>query len=385
MCDKLAHLKIKPKRINFISIQNSHTVACDGYMTLPVRTGMEQAISHRVGNGYCNIAEEDGIIESINEGIGGVLRYKNGKSVGFVLGRRFGKAGGQTIPHMMATTHKVGDKVKAGEVISYNSGWFEPDYFNKGQVLYKAGTLATVALVETRQTHEDACTITEKFSRKLGTGLTKVKKVRLEFTDSLNNMVKVGDTVDFETPLVLIQDEMTSNIGAFNADTIATLATMSQQAPTAKVRGTVEKIEVFYHGSKDDMSASVRALANYGDKMLQATAKATDAPVFTGSTDESYRVDGDPLLPGTMCVVFHITDHVAAGIADKVVFANQMKSIISEVADYEIVTESGIEVDAFFGAYSIFKRIVNSPFSMGTTTVLMQLGARRALEMYRGR
>ena len=86
-----------------------------------------------------------------------------------------------------------------------------------------------------------------------------------------------------------------------------------------------------------------------------------------------------------MCVVFYITDHVTAGIADKVVFASQMKSIISEVADYEIVSESGIEVDAFFGAYSIFKRIVNSPFSMGTTTVLMQLGARHALKMYRGK
>ncbi len=374
-----------PKRINFISIQNSHTVACDGYTTLPVRTGYEQVMSHRVGDGYCTIAEEDGIVESIVEGVGGIVRYKNGTTQGFTLGRRFGKAGGQTIPHEMATTFKTGDKVKAGEVIAFNSGWFEPDYFNKGQVLFKAGSIATVALVETKQTHEDACTITEKFSRKLGTKLTKVKKVRLEFTDVLSNIVKPGQEVDFDSPLVLIQDEMTANMGAFSADTIATLASMSQQAPAAKTRGVIEKIEVYYHGSKDDMSPSVRAVANYGDKMLQQRAAATGAPVYTGSTDESYRVDGDPLLPGTMCVVFHITDSVSAGIADKVVFANQMKSIISEIADYEIVTESGIEVDAFFGAYSIFKRIVNSPFTMGTTTVLMQLGARHALKMYHGK
>lgn len=374
-----------PKRINFISIQNSHTVACDGYATLPVRTGYEQVVSHRVGDGYCTIAEEDGVIESIVEGVGGILTYKNGKKKGFTLGRRFGKAGGQTIPHEMATTFKVGDKVKAGDVVAYNSGWFEPDYFNKRQVLYKAGTIATVALVETKQTHEDACTITEKFSHRLGTKLTKVKKVRLEFTDVLTNIVKPGQDVDFETPLVLIQDEMTANLNVFNADTIATLASMSQQAPTAKTRGVIERIEVFYHGAKDDMSPSVRALANYGDKLLHKQATATGAPVYSGSTDESYRVDGDPLLPGTMCVVFHITDHVSAGIADKVVFANQMKSIISEVADYDIVTESGINVDAFFGAYSIFKRIVNSPFSMGTTTVLMQLGAQHALKMFRGK
>ena len=91
------------------------------------------------------------------------------------------------------------------------------------------------------------------------------------------------------------------------------------------------------------------------------------------------------MLLDTLCIVFHITDPVSAGIADKVVFANQMKSIISEVADYDMVTESGIKVEALFGAYSIFKRIVNSPFTIGTTTTLMEIGAKKALEIYRGK
>lgn len=366
-----------------MSIQNSHTVACDGYMTLPVRTGYEQVISHRVGEGYCTVAEEDGVVESLDDK-GGVVVYKSGKKQGFLLGRRFGKAGGQTIPHTMTTVLKVGDKVKADDVIAFNKGWFEPDYFNKGQVLYKAGVLANVALIETPQTHEDACTISEDFSRKLKTGLTKIKKVSLEFKDVITGLVAVGAKVSFDTPLLLIQDELTANIGAFSADTIATLASISQQSPMAKMIGKIEKIEVFYHGQKEDMSDSIRALSNYGDKLLASAAKSRGDKVYSGSVDESYRVDGDPLLVDTLCVLFYITEEVGAGIADKVVFANQMKSIISEVADYELVSESGVKIDALFGAFSIFKRIVNSAFTIGTTSVLMELGAKEALKLYRG-
>ena len=372
-----------PKRILFKTVQDQHTVACDGYFALPVRTNYEQVISHRNGEMFSVIAEQDGVIESMNES-GGIIKYKDGSTKGFTLGRTFGKAAGQVIPHQMVSNFNVGDKVKSGDVVAYNSGWFEKDYFNPGQVLLKAGLLATIALIETPQTHEDARTITEELAAKLKTNLSKVKKVRINFKDTINNLIAIGTNVTFETPLVLIQDETTANMGAFNEATIATLATIAQQSPTAKTVGKIEDIVVYYNGSKEDMSPSVRALANYGDKLLAYKAKSRGDTVFTGSTDESYRIDGDPLLPDQLCIEFYITQDVNAGIADKVVFANQMKSIICEVADYDIVTESGIKVDGFFGAYSIFKRIVNSAFALGTTNVLSEIGAREALKIFKG-
>lgn len=373
-----------PKRILFKTVQDQHTVACDGYFALPVRTNYEQVISHRNGDLFSVIAEQDGVIESLNE-VGGIIKYKDGSTKGFSLGRKFGKAAGQVIPHDLVSNYSVGEKVKKGDVIAYNSGWFEKDYFNPGQVLMKTGLLATVALIESPQTHEDACTITEELAAKLKTNLSKVKKVRLNFKDTITDLIAIGAQVTFETPLVLIQDETTANMGAFNESTIATLASISQQAPTAKAVGKIEDIVVYYNGSKEDMSPSIRALANYGDKLLAFKAKSRGEQVFTGSTDESYRIDGDPLLQDELCVEFYITQDVNAGIADKVVFANQMKSIICEVADYDIVTESGIKVDAFFGAYSIFKRIVNSAFYFGTANILSEIGAREALKIYKGR
>jgi hypothetical protein len=230
-------------------VQDQHTVACDGYYALPVRTGYEQVIAHRNSEGFSLVAEKDGIIESMNE-IGGVIKYKDGTTKGFTLGRRFGKAAGQTIPHEMVTQFKVGDKIKAGDVVVYNNGWFEPDYFNPGQVLLKAGLLATIALIETPQTHEDACSITKELAGKLKTKLTKVKKVRLNFKDTITDLIAIGAKVVFETPLVLIQDELTASIGAFSEDTIATLANISQQSPTAKTVGVIEDIVIYYNGRK---------------------------------------------------------------------------------------------------------------------------------------
>jgi hypothetical protein len=80
-----------PKRILFKTVQDQHTVACDGYFALPVRTNYEQVISHRSGDLFSVIAEQDGVIESLNE-VGGIIKYKDGSTKGFSLGRKFGKA-----------------------------------------------------------------------------------------------------------------------------------------------------------------------------------------------------------------------------------------------------------------------------------------------------
>ena len=49
-----------------------------------------------------------------------------------------------------------------------------------------------------------------------------------------------------------------------------------------------------------------------------------------------------------------------------------MKTVFSEVLDTEMRTESGQEIDAVFGATSISARIVESPFIIGTTTVVIK-------------
>ena len=62
-----------------------------------------------------------------------------------------------------------------------------------------------------------------------------------------------------------------------------------------------------------------------------------------------------------------------------------MKTVISEVMENDYITESGTKIDAIFGSKSIDDRIVESPYIIGTTNTLLGVGARRAVDIYRGK
>lgn len=61
-----------------------------------------------------------------------------------------------------------------------------------------------------------------------------------------------------------------------------------------------------------------------------------------------------------------------------------MKTVFSEIIDYDLTTESGLKLDGWFGAISIFKRIVNSPIAIGTTNVLLRIAGEQAYKAYKG-
>lgn len=66
-------------------------------------------------------------------------------------------------------------------------------------------------------------------------------------------------------------------------------------------------------------------------------------------------------------------------------FGWQLKSEISEVFANPITTADGQPVDAFYGAKSLFARVVYSAFKIGTTTSLMGTIGRQAAEIYEGK
>jgi hypothetical protein len=68
------------------------------------------------------------------------------------------------------------------------------------------------------------------------------------------------------------------------------------------------------------------------------------------------------------------------------VFANQLKSVISSVLTGVNKTEDGVDLDAVFGYKSIQARIVLSPEIMGiTNTLLLELGKQTADLYFEGK
>lgn len=372
------------KRVGFISIQHGHTVATDGYHQAYVRTGYETLLAQRTGEMFAYSATDNGKVISKNEH-GILVEYVTGEKRGVNIGRRFGKAEGSVYPHTIVSPMEVGQTFEKGDVIAYNTGFFEPDMLDPKRVVWKTSMSVKTALYESSQTHEDSCSVSKKTSERMSAKTTKVKSMLVDFNQQIHRMVAVGTQVEPETVLCILEDEATAGTDMFDEETLDTLKRLSNKAPKSKYKGVVERIEVYYHGEKEDMSPSLRKLANDSDKLFGEISKSVGKKAVTGSVDSEYRVEGTPLGIDQAEIKIYITVTNRALTGDKGVFGNQMKSVIGEVIDYPMTTESGEDIEAVFGYKGIFKRIVHSPAIIGTTTTLLKVLAKRAVSVYRGK
>ncbi len=364
-------------------MQQSHGIPCGNYVVSPVRTGFEETIAHKVGEGFASTARMNGTVLKVRSS-GILVQYVDGSTQGYEIGRRFGNVSGMTIPHDLVTSFKEGDAFQAGDVLTYHSGFFKPDRFNPKQVRWMNGAVCTVALLESRQTHEDACSISRKFADTFGTRMTAVKRIVVNFDQHIHNLVKIGSAVAYSDTLCMIEDAVGTDTSLFTDATLNTLKALSGQSPRAKVTGTVDDVQVFYHGDKEDMSESLRALADVSDRRMADRRRSAGKIAFTGQVDEGYRIEGEPLLLDTAVIVVFITHTVGMGVGDKAVFGNQLKTVVSEVMDYPVSTQDGTEIQAIFGAKSIFDRIVASPFLIGTTTTLLGVIGKNTAKIFKG-
>lgn len=329
---------------------------------------------------FSDRAEQDGTVTAITENTITVT-YKDGTIKGFELGNRYAAAAGLTIPQPIATDFKVGNKFKAGDVITYNTNYFTKDRYSD-TLSFKNSTPVNVVVYENEMTDEDACTVSADLASKLSTNTTKVRDIVVNFEQQITNLVKVGTEVEANDVLCQITDDFVAQNNTFTKEDLDTLKLLGSQVPLAKVRGRVSKIEVFYHGDLEDMSDGLRKLAREHDRILANKLKSLGKNVYTGSVDEGYRVDGEPLMLDTLVVRVYIDSEIASSVGDKLVFGLQLKSIISKVNETPLTTEDGRVLDVEFGRRAIYARIVNSPDIIGTTTVLLEVIAKKALEAY---
>ncbi len=216
--------------------------------------------------------------------------------------------------------------------------------------------------------------------------MTEPRTIILRFNQAVRNLAKPGTSVDADSILCTIEDPITADNDLFDEESLKTLRVISSQTPRAKIDGIVERVEVFYNGDIEDMSESLAAITRASDRQLARTAKATGgATAANGKVDESLRIAGKSLEFDQVALIVYVTTEVSAGVGDKGVFGNQLKTIFGRVMTGTNKTESGVDLDAIFGYQSISDRIVNSPEIMGTTNVLLELMSKNAAKIWRGK
>ncbi len=337
---------------------------------------------YRVGKLYASMAEEAGTVTSLTDKMITVT-YKSGEVSLSPLGLHFGRSEGSTYPNTIVTRLKLGEKFSEGDCITYNTGFFEPDWLDPNRIIYKSTMLSTVALAETNDVYEDSSGISVSLSERFKTRITKERSFVLEFDKNIVKMLPVGSQLTPEDVLFLVTDQGTDE-SALSEDAIMLLKRLSNIAPKAKVIGSLDKIEVRYNGDIADMSPSLRKITLASNAEIYASTKGTEDEIKDGAVNHEYRVSGKNLQVNTLELRLYITVGVTAGGGDKIVFASQMKSVIGEAFTYSVTTESGKVIDAFFGERSFAKRIVESPRIMGTTNRLLESAGLMMADIYFG-
>lgn len=370
--------------MNFISIQHSSGTFARGYRTMPVRTGYERIIAQRSKDLFALTAKQKGRVVDVSERFIRV-EYADGTLQSYPVGRRYGIAAGVTYPHMVAANVVAGQEFVEGDCLVYNTHYFAKDPLNPTQVIWKAGVLVKTALLESPDTLEDSSVISHEVADLLETQITKVREITIAFDQVIHNLVGKGDEVDIDSILCTIEDAVTSQSNLFDDKSFATLRLLAVNNPKAKFRGMVEKIELFYNGELDDLSPSLQAIAQKSDLERRRLARELGQTYTSGRVDGSLRIEGSPLPFEHAVIRIYITGNIGAGIGDKAVFGNQMKTIIGRVMSGRNETESGEPLGALFAMQSVDARMIGSPILIGTTTTLQMVASKHVVDVYRGR
>lgn len=377
-------------RLNFISIQYSHVMNTECVDRNRIRTGYERVIAHRVSDNFAATAEQDGKVTKIDN-VAKLMEvtYKDGTKTVFKIGDHYELAESIVIQNNIKPNFKEGDTFKKDDVLTYNEGYFNRDYFT-GQVDMSTGVMANLCLLETDTTLEDATEISESLSKKLAINPVNERVVTMSAKSQIFAMAKIGDHVKVTDPLCIFDEEpLTQDHGLTeDEDALAILGDISKTAPTAKFSGEIVHIAVYCGCEVSEMSPSVANVvkAAYVETTAQAklakdTARANEfvkpTIVPKGSRFKGIEFDED-----TVMIIFYIKERIVHGVGDKLVLCNQLKSTVAAVFPKPVTTESGIPIDVLYSQKGVNSRKVLSPFLTGILSRLVEKVEKDVVDEY---
>lgn len=341
-----------------------------------MRTGYEMQLAHRVGKLYAATVDQPAVVKKVTDKQV-VVELEDGTVKSTVIGREFGTVTGKTVAHTLVTDVKEGQKLPAGTVYAWNSGFFERTLLAPTQVAFKGQMLARTVLVETQQTIEDASVISDYVQNKQVYDKTVIRDINIRFEESISEMVSLGDKLDSEDRLcILSAGDNAADDDIFSDRSKAIFDKLSTSTPKADFSGVVERIEVYYTGDIEDMTPELQSITLAANKRLMQMRKAEGKTVVTGEIEPGTRIGKTELGVDEVLIRIYLTKEVKVGIGDKGVFGNQMKTIYSGKMLGINKTESGKEIHAKFSYLSINNRIVGSAEAIGGMCTLLPIISR---------
>ncbi|WP_396190499.1 hypothetical protein [Flavobacterium sp.] len=245
----------------------------------------------------------------------------------------------------------------------------------------KFSKLTSVAFMMNDEVYEDSSAVSARLSDEMKTPYVKEKIFLIAFDKNIIDLKEEGAAVEPNDVLFTLVDGSTdyNNLSSSSVDLLKTVSALS---PKAKMKGKVFKYEIKYNGDLADMSPSLKKFVTYLDKDIADRTKDSEEPILNNSVTSEYRSEGKNLLPNTLELKIFIESSVSLAVGDKGVIGAQMKSVVSDVFQSNITTESGLPIDVMFSYRSVLNRTVLSPILMGTTNRLLTHLSSKVADVY---
>lgn len=383
--------------------QAKHLVPVESQCSTPISYDFERVAPY-LSNDFAFTAKKNGKVVDISEDLM-ILQYDDGTTDDVDLSDHPVKNtdGGFFIMNKMDTKLKVGSRFKAGQILAFDKKVINDlDFF--GDPCANVGTLARVAFETNGSVFEDSGYITDEFSRKFATKITKEKRVILSPFANIKYMVKVGQKVQANDPLLAFddsEDEFSSQLLQALADQAADEdEIIATSAPIiSKYTGVVRDIKITYTIPLESMTPSMRKIVEQYKKdtakreqVLHKYMNIQDSNTIVKNSDMSIpdsggKVGGSKIGDGVE-IAFYIEYVDMAGNGDKGSIG-ALKFTTCNVIPTELAgfTESNPDrkIDVYVSALGAFKRMVADVEKIGILTKVLVETKQRWKDKYHDR
>jgi hypothetical protein len=356
--------------------QTGHIVATDFSQPVLIANGVDEIVPSYLTEEFSAMAQDDGKVLEITDGYM-IVQYKNGEKQAINVDNKLGfNAGsGFYVNNKLIPNFKAGDVFKKDDILAYHEKFFSKD--SVGQVRMNIGPLAKVAFAGNYFTYEDSGAITAKMSKKMSSHIIMQQQVKLDATDDIDKIVKVGDEVEIGDPLVIfgLGDTGDKSVDAFLKAFGSTADDDSfKRSISADHAGKIVDVKIYTNKSLDKLSPSLFKIITDYFKANRQKRKILDKYDNTSSVYKLGTFYSNPTEPlktpsikginTDVLIEIYIGHDDEVSVGDKIADYGACKQIISEVIPdgQEPYSEfrPDEDVDIFQAPSSILKRMVPS-------------------------
>lgn len=381
-----------PQRTLMTYLQTSkHMIRCKNNDPNLITNGADEALPYLASEIFAKRADQDGVVvELVDQDRDQymIIQYKDGTNhyIDLTTNIKHNSDGGYYVPMKLSTDLAVGKKFKAGEVLAYDKLSFASSVGESGNLAATAGTLGKVAILNTDEGFEDACSISESFAAKLGTTIIMETEAIVDKGCNIFVYKDIGDKVKQGESLFAYQRDFDDDVAnsllknlAMDSDEISELG---RKPVTSKYRGRVAGIEVYRTVELDELSPSLRKFVEKYERGIKKTASIYKKygldPATLPPTEKVHPIGKAKGIDEGVKIVYYISFTDGLTVGDKIVFYSACKGVVKYITprDQEPYTafRPKESVDSFMSLSALSGRMVMSiALAAGINKMLVEL------------